>query len=60
MKLNNPQAAYAFDLAGLDSFDTHLAAPPPFASAAAAAEMAELYWQALVREVPFARSKTIG
>jgi hypothetical protein len=52
-KLNNPQATYAFDLVGIDSHATHLPPPPAFASAAMAADLGELYWQALTRDVPF-------
>jgi hypothetical protein len=52
-KLNNPQAAFAFDLAGVDSHATRISPPPPFASAGAASDMAEVYWRALVRDVPF-------
>ena len=52
-KLNNPQAAFALDLAGVDSHATRIVPPPAFASAAAASDMAEVYWQALVRDVPF-------
>ncbi len=52
-KLVNPQAGLAFDLEGADSH--HLAIPPApaFSSAEEAGEMAELYWMALVRDVPF-------
>jgi hypothetical protein len=52
-KLNNPQATYAFDLVGVDSHATRLPPPPAFASAAMAAEVGELYWQALTMDVPF-------
>ena len=52
-QLNNPQAAYAYDLVGLDSHATRMSAPPAFASAEMAAEMAEVYWLALTRDVPF-------
>jgi hypothetical protein len=53
VKLNNPQATYAFDLVGIDSHATRLLPPPTFASSTIAAEMAELYWQALAVDVPF-------
>jgi hypothetical protein len=53
-KLANPQAAWAFSLLGPDASQPALAAPPAFDSAEQAAEMAELYWQALLRDVPFA------
>jgi hypothetical protein len=57
-KLSDPLAAYAFVLEGPDSFC--LAAPPApaFSSAAAATEMAELYWQALAHDIPFAAYPT--
>ena len=50
-RLNDPQAAYALDLIGPDALP--LPPPPTFASQAAAAEMAELYWLALMRDMPF-------
>lgn len=53
LRLNNPQAAYAYDLAGLDSHSTAINWPPPFASPGMATEMAELYWLALTRDVPY-------
>ncbi|TEB15108.1 PAP2 superfamily protein [Pelotomaculum sp. FP] len=52
-KLTNPQAAYAFEMAGPDSHHLGMIAPPAFSSAWLAGEMAELYWQALTRDVPF-------
>ena len=52
-RLNNPQATYAIDLVGPDASALSLPAPPPFASPEAAAEMAELYWLALMRDVAF-------
>ncbi|MBW3670203.1 MAG: vanadium-dependent haloperoxidase, partial [Acidobacteria bacterium] len=52
-RLANPQAAHAFSLEGLDSRQTRLPPPPAFASEAIAAEAAELYWRALLRDVPF-------
>jgi len=51
--LSNPMAAYSFNLDGCDSSQIPIAPPPSFASAEAAAEMAELYWMALLRDVPF-------
>src|SRR5262249_46910610 len=53
VRLNDPQAAYAFELEGPDSHATRLAAPPAFASAAMAGDIVELYWLALTRDVPF-------
>jgi PAP2 superfamily len=53
VKLANPQAVYAFDLAGTDCHNLGIAVPPSFNSAWEAGEMTELYWQALTRDVPF-------
>lgn len=52
-KLANPQAAWAFELVGPDASQPQISPPPHFGSAEQAAEMAELYWQALCRDVPF-------
>jgi len=52
-RLANPQAAYAFDLMGSDSWTTALPPAPAFASAENAAEIGEAYWQALARDVSF-------
>src|SRR5215469_7207041 len=56
--LNDPQATYAFDLAGLDGAATGLDPPPTFASPLMATEMAELYWLSLTRDVPFREYET--
>ena len=53
-RLQNPQAGLAFGMIGPDSHQMTMPVPPQLASAEAAAEMGELYWQALVRDVPFA------
>ncbi len=53
-KLANPQGAYRYELVGLDSHKTFMRPAPAFESAETAAEMAELYWKALCRDVPFA------
>jgi hypothetical protein len=58
VQLNDPQATYAFDLAGLDGAATSLDPPPTFASTLMAAEMAELYWLSLTRDVPFREYET--
>ena len=52
-KLVNPCSGTAFDLQGADSH--HLAIPPApsIASAESAGEMVELYWAALMRDIPF-------
>lgn len=51
--LANPQGALAFNLTGIDPHGTRMRAAPAFASAEAAAEMAEVYWHAILRDVPF-------
>ncbi len=53
VKLVNPQSALAFELIGPDSSQVQCPAAPGFSSAEQAAEMIELYWQALARDVPF-------
>ncbi|QGQ48741.1 phosphatase PAP2 family protein [Metabacillus sediminilitoris] len=58
VKLANPQAAYVFDLFGADCHKMSLAVPPAFNSAWAAGEMAEIYWQALTRDVPLSEYNT--
>ncbi len=52
-KFANPQAAYAYDLTGPDSHHLSMSAAPAFNSAWIASEMAEVYWQALTRDIPF-------
>lgn len=52
-KLVEPQAAYAYELVGIDSHQGTAPPAPSFASARSAAEVAELYWMALCRDVPF-------
>jgi hypothetical protein len=53
-KLNNPQCAYAFHMEGGDPQSFDLPPAPSIATQDAAADVAELYWQALCRDVPFA------
>jgi len=53
-KLVNPQAAFAFQMDGADSHHLGVPVPPALASAEEAGEMAEDYWLALTRDVPFA------
>jgi hypothetical protein len=50
----NPLDAYHFALEGADPHALYTPPAPTFASAEQASEMAELYWQALARDVPFA------
>lgn len=54
-RLVSPQSAFAFQMEGLDVGRVQIPAAPLFASERRAAEMNELYWQALLRDVPFAR-----
>ena len=53
LKLSNPQAAYAIDLVGPDAESLTIATPPALASAEQAGELAEMYWHALLRDIPF-------
>lgn len=52
-KLTSPQAGLAFDLVGLDAAATTLPPCPRLDSEELAAEMVELYWMALLRDVAF-------
>jgi len=52
-KLTNPVSGLAFDLEGPDSHALRILAPPKLRSDEAAAEMAELYWMALCRDIDF-------
>ena len=58
MKFVNPEAAFTYDLEGADSHCLSCPPPPSFTSDAAAAEMVELYWQALARDTAFADYRT--
>ncbi|MBI3927630.1 MAG: vanadium-dependent haloperoxidase [Armatimonadetes bacterium] len=51
--LTNPLAGMAFDLEGPDSHALAVPPAPSFDSAAQAADMAEVYWMALLRDVRF-------
>jgi hypothetical protein len=55
LKLVNPQAAFCSGLEGPDGLAVAVPPPPGFRSAEQAAEAVELYWEALTRDVPFAR-----
>ena len=57
-KLVGPQAAYRFEMVGLDSHKTFMRPAPVFAGLETAAEMGELYWKALCRDVPFSSFET--
>ncbi|WP_097027802.1 vanadium-dependent haloperoxidase [Clostridium peptidivorans] len=52
-KLSNPQASYAYEMVGPDSNHLTIAPAPSFSSVLQASEMAEDYWMALNRDVPF-------
>lgn len=52
-RLANPQAAYAFTLIGADTHRLGMPSAPAFASAENASEIAEVYWHAVTRDVPF-------
>jgi hypothetical protein len=53
LKLVNPQAGLAFDVEGPDAQAVTQPPAPRFDSRQTAAEMGELYWMALARDVPF-------
>ena len=57
-KLTSPQAALAFDLEGMDSHSTVIPPAPGIASPQTAAEQIELYWAALLADVPFTEYAT--
>jgi len=52
-KLVDPQAGLAFDLEGVDSHCTFMPPAPEFGSDEMNAELIELYWMALARDIPF-------
>jgi len=57
-KLANPQASYCFSLEGADAQAIALTPAPAFSSARMAAEIAENYWYAVTRDVPFSQYST--
>jgi len=57
-KLTNPQAGLATDQEGPDPKDMKMRSAPKVNSAEAAAEAVELYWMALLRDVPFTQFET--
>jgi len=52
--LRNPQGGLSLEFCGVDSNQTIAPPAPAFASAWRAAEMVEVYWSSLLRDVPFA------
>jgi hypothetical protein len=57
-RLTDPQGAYAYALEGADLAAYAIKAAPKLTSAQAASEMVELYWLALLRDVPFNQYNT--
>lgn len=57
-KLTNPQSGLAFDMEGADAFSFTIPPAPAFASKEIAAEIAENYWMAILRDVPYADYQT--
>lgn len=52
-RLLDPQAAFMFSLEGADNWINTMPAAPALTSQKTASEMVEVYWQALMRDVPF-------
>ena len=59
-RLVDPQAAYAFNLDGPDGWVNSMPAAPAITSAESAGEMVEVYWHALLRDIPFNAYATDG
>jgi hypothetical protein len=57
-QLVNPQAGFAIDLEGPNPSKLKMPDPPAVGSAEAAAEAVEVYWMALLRDIPFAQFGT--
>ncbi len=55
MKQVSPQSAIAYQLEGADPMRLRIDPAPKFSSEQRGAEMAEVYWMALLRDVPFAQ-----
>jgi membrane-associated phospholipid phosphatase len=55
VRQTHPQCSFGFELDGADPHCLTTPAPPSFSSEDEAAEMCELYWQALTRDVPFSK-----
>ena len=56
--LANPQGGFRYIFAGLDGHATRINPAPEFRTAAAAVEMAEVYWLALTRDIPFSQYRS--
>lgn len=57
-KLHSPQAGLSYNIMGADSWIFTIPASPCLTSACRAGEMVEIYWHALMRDVPFANFGT--
>lgn len=57
-KLISPQAAFKLEMVGLDSHRTFMRPAPAFDGLETSAEMGELYWKALCRDIPFTDYET--
>ncbi|HME12472.1 MAG TPA: vanadium-dependent haloperoxidase [Candidatus Acidoferrum sp.] len=60
-KQNGPQGGFAFDLEGTDAYQFGAPLVPPAPALASdwnAAELVELYWASLLRDVPFTQYET--
>jgi len=51
--LANPMAAFSLEMSGGDGHSSRIPAAPAFDSAFQASEMAEVYWQAITRDIAF-------
>jgi hypothetical protein len=60
IKLTNPQAGLAFDVEGPDAQELTMPPAPRFDSEQTAHEMGELYWMAVLRDLPFISYPTSG
>lgn len=58
VKLANPQASLAFSSEGADPHALTMPPPPAFAGEEKAAEMAEVYWHAVTRDISFSQYST--
>jgi hypothetical protein len=56
--LVDPLAGLAFDLEGSDSHQFRIPPAPSFSSPQRATEMVEVYWQAVLRDLPFSQYST--
>ena len=53
VRMAEPQAAFGYDFIGCDGAQLAVLPAPRFASAEQAGELVELYWHALLRDLPF-------